>query len=136
MLNLPLFVKELLDRKLSLNLLRLSGSEEGADSLSGGTSEGRVHLANGVADLQHGQSLSLVGTPGGLGLAALERNTLAVSLDGVGVSNTGVLEGVLVLQVTWVFAELNAARLSGLDQVGVVVSDDAPDDLLRHVGGM
>lgn len=48
-------------------------------------------------------------------------------------SNLSVFKGVLVLQVSWVFAQLKSSALSGFDQESVVLSNDGPDDGLRHI---
>merc|ERR1711972_710435 len=112
----------------------LLGSEEGTDSFSGSTSESWVHLADSVSDFEDGQSLASVFTPAGFSFTGFQSDSVGASLDGdsVVVSDSRVFEGVLVFQVTWVFAELDSAGFSGFDQVGVVLSDDAPNNLLRH----
>merc|ERR1711884_558556 len=119
--------------KVDSNLLL--GSDEGTDSFSGSTSESWVHLADSVTDFEDGQSLALVFTPGGFGFSGFQSDSaVSVGLDGdsVVVSDSRVFEGVLVFQVTWVFAKLDSTGFSGFNQVGVVLSDDAPNDLLRH----
>jgi len=107
-------------------------SEKSTDSFSGSSSEGWVHFADGVTDFQDGHSLASMFTPGGDGFAGFHGDSVSGSLDGdwFGVSDTGVFKGVLVLQVSWVLAELDSSALSRFDQVRVVLSNDGPDDCL------
>merc|ERR1711934_99803 len=104
----------------------LLGSDESGSSLSGGSSESWVHFANSVSDFQDGHSLASVFAPGGLSFAGFQGDAISGSLDrdGFVVGDTGVFKGVLVLQVSWVLAELDSSALSGFDQVGVVLSND------------
>merc|ERR1719362_2416873 len=96
----------------------LLGSDESRSSLSGSASESWVHFANSVSDFQDGHSLSSVFAPAGLGFARFQGDAVSGSLDGDGfvVGDTGVFKGVLVLQVSWVLAELDSSALSGFDQ--------------------
>lgn len=113
----------------------LLASEKSTDSLSCSASKSWVHFADGVTDFQDGHSLASMFTPGGGGFARFHGDSISGSLDGDSfvVSDAGVFKGVLVLQVSWVFAQLKSSALSGFDQESVVLSNDGPDDGLRHI---
>lgn len=132
---------------LGLGLHGALGSADGRGTGDGGLQEvGAVSgLASGGGNVLVGLAVvgaegALVGVlrglAGGLGLGDKLDALLTIGrdADGLLVNVTGVLAGVHVGQVERVTGEVNTTSRVALDQVGVVVAGDLPDEIGGDVG--